>query len=94
LTSENSVVEIHVKLLEEGTACSRPTKGVVLGNGLFKLLPTDKYDPKDEHWEFVPGSIVRAKEVRNVDGTYLLAVTQECSKNERDCITMSAPRPE
>jgi len=76
---ENSVVEIHVRLLDEGTGCSRPTQRVVLGNGLFKLLPTDNYDPNDEYWEFVPGSIVRAKEVRNVDGTYLLAVAQEGS---------------
>jgi hypothetical protein len=45
----------------------------------FKLLPTGNYDPNDEHWEFVPGSIVRAKEVRNVDGTYLLAVAQKGS---------------
>jgi hypothetical protein len=57
----------------------RPTQGVVLGNGFLKLLPTDNYDPNDEHWEFVPGSIVRAKEVRNVDGTYLLAVAQKGS---------------
>jgi hypothetical protein len=79
VAKENSLVEIHVRLLDEGTDCSRPTQGVVLGNGLFKLLPTDNYDPNNEHWEFVPGSIVRATEVRNVDGTYLLAVAQEGS---------------
>jgi hypothetical protein len=77
MTKENPVVEIHVRLLDEGTDCSRPTKGVVLGSGLFKLLPTDNYDPDDEHWEFLPGSIVRAKEVRNADGIYLIAVAQE-----------------
>jgi len=76
---ENSVVEIHVRLLEEGTDCSRPTQGVVLGNGLFKLLPTNDCDASDEKWEFLPGSIVRAKEVRGVDGIYLLAVGQEVS---------------
>jgi len=38
------------------------------------LLPTADYDPDDEHWEFLPGSIVRAKEVRDVEGVYLLAV--------------------
>jgi hypothetical protein len=43
------------------------------------LLPTDNYDPNDEHWEFIPGSIVRAKEVRNLDGTYLLAMAKEGS---------------
>ena len=79
MAKENSIVEIHVRLLDEGTGCSRPTQGVVLGNGLFKLLPTDNYDPNDEHWEFIPGSIVRAKEVRNLGGTYLLAMTQERS---------------
>ena len=76
MAEEKSVVEIHVSLLGEGTDCSRPTHGVVLGNGPFKLLPSDDYDANDEHWEFVPGSIVRTKEVRNVDGTYLLAVHQ------------------
>ena len=78
MAKENSIVEIHVRLLEEGTDCSRPTQGVVLGSGLFKLLPTNDY-AGDEHWEFLPGSIVRAREVRGVDGIYLLAVRQEVS---------------
>ena len=71
---EDSTVEIHVRLLDEGTDCSRPTKAINVGNGLFKLLPSENYDPKDENWEFPPGSIVRAKEVRNADCVYLLAV--------------------
>jgi hypothetical protein len=79
MANENSVVEIHVRLLDEGTDCSRPTRGVYLGNGLFRLLPTDHYDSNNENWEFIPGSIVRAKEVRNADGTYLLAVAREGS---------------
>jgi hypothetical protein len=77
VTKENSIVEIHVRLLEEGTDCSRPTLGIALGNGLFKLLPTNNYDEDDEHWEFLPGSIVRAREVRGVDGIYLLAMGLE-----------------
>ena len=79
VTNENSIIETHVRLLEEGTDCSRPTQGVVLGKGLFKLLPTNDYDAGDERWEFLPGSIVRAKEVRGVEGIYLLAVGQEAS---------------
>jgi hypothetical protein len=43
------------------------------------LLPTDNYNPDDEHWEFLPGTIVRAKEVRNADGSYLIAVAREGS---------------
>lgn len=72
--NEDSTVEIHVRLLDEGTDCSRPTKAVNVGKGLFRLLPTKNYDPEDERWEFLPGSIVRAKEVRNPDGVYLLAI--------------------
>jgi len=79
MTKEDSVVEIHVRSLDEDTDCSRPTQGVVLGDGLFKLLPTGNYDPDDEHWEFLPGSMVRAREVRNAGGIYLLAVAQEGS---------------
>ena len=80
VAKQSSVVEIQVRLLEEGTDCSRPTRGLVLGDGLFELLPTDSYHGNDEHWEFVPGSIVRVKEVRNINGTYLLAVARDsCS---------------
>jgi hypothetical protein len=79
VTRENAVIEIYVTLLDEGTECFRPTQAVILGDGLFKLMPTANYDPDDEHWEFLPGSIVRAKEVRNADGMYLLAVAQEVS---------------
>jgi hypothetical protein len=74
--SGNQVVEIYVRLLEDGTACSRPTQALVLGNGLFKLLPTDNYDPDDEHWEFLPGATVRVKEISDVGCPYLLAVSQ------------------
>ena len=77
--TENSAVEIYVRLLDEGTDCTRPTQGIVLEDGLIQLLPTDNYDPDDEHWEFLPGSIVRAKEVRNADASYLIAVAREGS---------------
>jgi hypothetical protein len=38
-------VEIYIRLLDEGTECSRPTQALDLGNGLFKVLPTSNYDP-------------------------------------------------
>jgi hypothetical protein len=79
MATENSAVEIYVRLLDEGTYCTRPTQGIVLENGLIQLLPTDNYDPDDEHWEFLPGSIVRAKEIRNADRSYLVAVAREGS---------------
>ena len=67
-------VEIHIRLLDEGTECSRPTQALDLGNGLFKVLPTSNYDPSDEVWEFPPDSVVRSA-MRTLDGKeFLLAV--------------------
>jgi hypothetical protein len=69
-----NTVEIHVRLMQEVTDCSRPTQAQDLGNGLFKVLPTPNHDPEDEVWEFPPESIVRA-EVRRSDGAeFLLAI--------------------
>jgi hypothetical protein len=81
--AENRKVQIYVRLLDEGTACSRPTQALVLGNGLFKLLPTEIYDPEDEHWEFLPGATVRAAKVRDAGRSYLLAVSQEDAEDVR-----------
>jgi hypothetical protein len=44
------------------------TDAIDLGNGFFKLLPTENYDPLHDHWEFTPGSIVIAKEETNAFG--------------------------
>jgi hypothetical protein len=35
--NEDSTVELHVRLLGEGTDCSRPTKAINIGDGLFQL---------------------------------------------------------
>ncbi|MGB4101341.1 MAG: hypothetical protein WBK91_05495 [Alphaproteobacteria bacterium] len=56
-----STVTVYVQLLEEGTDTIRPTQAMPLGGDLYKLLPTPNYDPEDEIWEFVPGSVVRCK---------------------------------
>lgn len=71
----SGLVPIYVRLLDEGTPTSRPTHAERIGNDLFKLLPTPNYDPNDEHWEFPPGSIVRAKTMEYDGKDYLLAVT-------------------
>jgi hypothetical protein len=51
-------VTILVQLMNEGTTVFRPTTAEKVGQGLFKLLPTPGYDPNNEEWEFLPGSIV------------------------------------
>jgi hypothetical protein len=40
--------------MTEGTEVSRPTDVIDLGNGLFKILAPENYDPDDEAWEFPP----------------------------------------
>lgn len=72
-----AIVEIYVNLLDEGTPCRRQTQALTLGNGLFELLPTERYNPEDEHWEFRPGSIVRGKVIQRDDEPYLLATSFE-----------------
>jgi hypothetical protein len=74
LDFSNQTVTIYVRLLDEGTPTSRPTQAERVGADSFRLLATPNYDPADEHWEFLPGSIVRC-EAREHDGeSYLLAV--------------------
>ena len=65
---------MYVRLLDEGTPTSRPTQAEKIGDDLFKLLPTPNYDPTDEHWEFPPGSVVRAETMEYDGKKYLLAV--------------------
>ena len=69
-------IEIYIRLLDEGTECSRPTQALELGNGLFKVLPTSNYDPADEVWEFPPDSIVRVRPFEFEGKKFLRAVDQ------------------
>jgi hypothetical protein len=65
---------IYIRLLDEGTTCSRPTQAVAMSDGSYEVCATPDYDPTDEAWEFVPGSRVRCKSVDGPSGPYLLAV--------------------
>ncbi|GGG95204.1 hypothetical protein [Silvibacterium dinghuense] len=73
LKSVNSRFTVYVRLLNEGTPCSRPTSAVHLKNGAYSLLPTADYDSNDEEWEFVPGSIVFCEEARDGGSAFLRA---------------------
>lgn len=61
-------IKLYVQLLDEGVPTMRPTRAEALNNGLYKLLPTEDYDPEDEVWEFLPGAIVSKKEVTTITG--------------------------
>ncbi|MHB1457635.1 MAG: hypothetical protein ACYC0V_12045 [Armatimonadota bacterium] len=57
------VETIYIQLLDEGTPTWRPTTGEKKREGVYRVLPTDNYDPEDETWEFLPGTIVRCEEM-------------------------------
>ena len=64
---------IYIQLFDEGTTTWRPTLGVPLGNELYQVLATPRYEFADEVWEFLPGSVVRCVvEVRDGE-SYLFA---------------------
>lgn len=65
---------IYIRLLNEGTDVSRPTEALELGSGLFRVLPTHDYDPEDEEWEFLPGSVVECEKIQDAQGEHLCAV--------------------
>lgn len=67
---------IYIRLLDEGTNVYRPTQGVMIEDLIFKILPTDNYNPEDEHWQFTPGKIVRCKK-ELVEGNELLIAFEE-----------------
>lgn len=56
-----STHEVYVPLLGEGTDVRRPTRAVACGPKTFRLLATDDYDPDDEIWEFLPGTVVECR---------------------------------
>ena len=72
--SEQRIVEIWIPLLEEGSPAIRGTEAVHLGNGRYKILAASDYDPKDEVWEFPPGSIVKGEIRKNQDEMLFIAV--------------------
>lgn len=64
---------IYIELLDEGTTVCRPTTGVALGGDVYRVQATPNYDPDDEQWEFVPGTIVKCEREVRSGGSILVA---------------------
>jgi hypothetical protein len=78
-----NIITLYVRLLDEGTDVTRPTQAEELTGGYFRVLSSPDYDPEDEHWEFPPGSIVRAESRELRDDEFLLAVEGADTKTKR-----------
>ena len=71
---EAQTITIHVRLLDEGTDCWRPTQAELVEAGIYRLLPTTNYNPDDESWEFLPGTLVRCQTLMLSEGSKVVAV--------------------
>jgi hypothetical protein len=80
--NEQNVVDVWVILLDEGTDTAKGTEAIELDNGLYKLLPTSDYDPEDEIWEFLPGSIVKCIEAKDHKGNSILLARELAGQAE------------
>lgn len=74
--SPTTTSTIYVRLLEESVTCLRPTQAEPLRDGTYRVLATPNYDPTDEVWEFLPGSIVHCESFADSQGPYLLALAE------------------
>jgi hypothetical protein len=74
MSFSRSFIELHVRILNQGTEVFRPTRGLKLGGGLFKLVPSADYDPRLETWEHLPGATVRVVLHHGRTGDFPIAV--------------------
>ena len=68
---------IYIQLLEEGTQVWKPTKAEPVSENVYKVLKPYDYDPDDEKWEFVPGTIVRCEKQLREGKQIWVAVSTE-----------------
>lgn len=64
---------IYIPLLNEGTSVVRPTLAEALRNDVYRVLATPDYDPRDEEWEFPPGTLVFCEKRKSNDQEILVA---------------------
>jgi hypothetical protein len=69
---------VYVKLLGEGTDTWRPVPAEQLGQRRYRMLSTHNYDPEDEAWEFLPGTVAICEPRQLSDGVYLVAIRSAC----------------
>jgi len=76
-------VTVYVRLLDEGVDVVRPTAAVRVGNADFRILATANYDPDDEIWEFIPGTVVSCETEMRGGEEILVARTSVVRHNNR-----------
>lgn len=67
---------VFVDLPEEGSPTIYGVPAEIIGNGRYKLLTPEEYDPEDTVMQFLPGSVVRCEKKMNRGKEILVAVEQ------------------
>ena len=67
---------IYLQLLGEGTTVYRPVPASKLSEGLYKISENEIFDPDDEEWEFLPGTVVKVEQ-RILEGETVLVAVKE-----------------
>ncbi len=67
-----AVAKVHVRLIGEGIAVSRPVEAIKMSSDTFKIVEPEDRDM--EEWEFHSGTIVRCETRLSEGEVYLLAV--------------------
>ena len=76
---------VYVRLLGEGTEVFRPVPALIFPDSQSVLQGQEIFDPEDENWEFLPGSIVRVPgsivqvEERVLSGERVLVAVRKAS---------------
>lgn len=71
------MVNVYVRLLGEGTEVFRPVPATMTSASTCILGGAEFYDPEDEQWEWLPGTLVKV-EARNLEGAQVLVAIGEC----------------
>ena len=72
--------KIYIQLLGEGTVVYRPVPAFKLGDNVYRVEGSEIYDPDDEEWEFLPGTVVIVED-RELEGEKVLVAVKN-KKNE------------
>lgn len=68
---------VHVTLLEEGSPTAKRVEAIKLKSGFYELLEPEDYDPEDEIWEFLPGSVVKIEKTIDANGKKILLAVEK-----------------
>lgn len=71
--------KIYIQLLGEGTKVYRPVRAIEVEDNIYEIKGDDIYDPDDEEWEFIPGTIVFV-EKKKLEGEFVLIAVKKVKR--------------